>query len=566
MSLIGALNIGTSALAVHQAAIQTTGNNISNAGNADYTRQAVSLAPGSDQMIKTGVFVGSGVQIDAIRRQIDDALEGRLRAAASDSEAAQSNQQWLGQVESVFNELGDADLSSKLSAFFGSWSNLANKPQDIGLRQVVVQNGQSVANLLRDVRGQLTDLQSSIDQRLPALVKQADALTQQIADLNQQVVTVEGGGGGANNLRDQRDAVIKQLSTLMDVKTIDQPNGVVNVYVGSEPLVLGTDTRGLTIVNTGTGNKPVLEVRFKSNQGAVSLTSGQIGGLINSRKTVVDVIDNTDTMAGSLVFDLNKVYSAGQGLEGFDSVSATNRVDDATVALNDVKTGLAHTASNGSFVVHVKDKATGLVTSTLVQIDLDGLNANDTTLNGLATTLTGIAGVKASISAGQLTVAADSSAVDISFSQDSSGALASLGINTFFGGRNATDIQVNQVLKDKPQLLAAAKNGQKGDNQTARLIAALETQPIESLQGQSLKDRYQSMVNQVAAQTASSKSDAEATKSVLETLQTQREAISGVSLDEEAVNLMREQRAFQGAARLVTAVNEMMDTVLNMVR
>src|SRR4051812_29710882 len=121
MSLTGALNIGRSALAVQQAAIQVTGNNIANAGNADFTRQTSDLAPTRDQQIKAGVFVGTGVDLTGIQRQIDEALQGRLRASISDSEGAATTDQWLGRVESVFNELGDDDLSTKLSTFFGSW-------------------------------------------------------------------------------------------------------------------------------------------------------------------------------------------------------------------------------------------------------------------------------------------------------------------------------------------------------------------------------------------------------------------------------------------------------------
>src|SRR3954466_3492854 len=104
MSLIGSLNSGKTALAVQQAAIQVTGNNISNAGNADYTRQVAGLSPSADQQIRPGVFVGTGGGLDSISRQIDDALEGRLRGTVSDNQSAQTAQQWLGQVESVFNE------------------------------------------------------------------------------------------------------------------------------------------------------------------------------------------------------------------------------------------------------------------------------------------------------------------------------------------------------------------------------------------------------------------------------------------------------------------------------
>src|SRR5262245_1143396 len=154
MSLIGALNIGKSALAVTQAAIQTTGNNIANAGNTDFTRQVARLSNNRDQQIAQGIFVGTGVNLTSIQRQIDEALEGRIRGSVSDDSAANVTQQWLGRLESIFNELSDQDLSTQLSTFFNSWSNLANKPQDIGLRQVVIQNGASLAQSLKDLHTQ----------------------------------------------------------------------------------------------------------------------------------------------------------------------------------------------------------------------------------------------------------------------------------------------------------------------------------------------------------------------------------------------------------------------------
>jgi flagellar hook-associated protein 1 len=567
MSLIGALNSSKSALAVHQAAIQVTGNNISNAGNENYTRQVTRTSPRTDQQIRAGVFVGTGVNLDAIERQIDDALEGRLRGSVSDSESAASVKQWLSQVEAVFNELGEDDLSTRLSAFFGSWSNLANKPQDAGLRQVVIQNGDGLAQWFNDLRRQFGSLQAAIDERMPAVVKDADALAQKIADVNGQIVTAEGGtGAAANGLRDQRDALIKRLSELVDVKTVAKEPGVLDVYIGSEPLVVGTMNRGLTVRQDQLEAGPISTVVFKADKGAVKVTGGQLGGLVQARAKVDGTIAKVDELASNLIFELNKLHTAGQGLEGFGSVTAANTVLDTTVALTDPRAGLKHVPTNGSFVVHVKDKSTGLVTSTLVQVDLDGLNGNDATLDSLRAQLDGISGVAATSSAGRLGVSAESNAVDISFSQDSSGVLAALGVNTFFTGRDAHDIAMNKVLQDRPALLAAAKNGEKGDNQTARAIAALETQAIPALGGTSLKDAYEETVNGVAVAVSAAESDAEAAAAVRETLQAQREALSGVSLDEEAVNLMRQQRAFQGAARVISAVNDMMGTVLSMVR
>ena len=89
-----------------------------------------------EQQVRPGLFVGTGVDLTGIQRQIDTALEGRIRASVSDSNAADTTQQWLSRVEASFNELSDSDLSTQLSTFFNGWSDLANKPQDPGLRQI----------------------------------------------------------------------------------------------------------------------------------------------------------------------------------------------------------------------------------------------------------------------------------------------------------------------------------------------------------------------------------------------------------------------------------------------
>ena len=568
MSLIGTLNLAKSALAVQQAALQVTGNNVSNAGNADYTRQTSRVEATPDQELQPGIFLGTGVNLSAVQRQIDEALEGRIRGSISDNESADQLQQWLGRVEATFNELSDDDLSTQLSTFFNSWSNLANKPQDVGLRQVVIQSGQNVADWFKNLRGQLGSLQSDADSRLKALAGDADGLAQKIADLNGQITIAEGGTGGtANGLRDQRDAVLKQLSQLIDIKTVPEQNGsVVNVYVASEPLVVGTLNRGVGLKTETIDDQVVATVIFKANNGAMKLSSGQLGGIASARQQIANTIGQVDTLAGNFIFELNKLHASGQGLSGFNSILSTSGVDDTTVALTDPTSGLKFTPSNGSFVVHVKNKLTGMTTSTLVKVDLDGLNNDDTTLDSLTTDLDAINNVNATNSGGKLKIAADSNDVEISFSQDSSGVLAALGINNFYQGTSAFDIGVNASIASNPALLAASKNGEPADNQTALAIADLESAPLVGLNGASLKDAYQTTVNTIATSAAGAKTNAEATLVVKDTLQAQREALSGVSLDEEAVNLMKQQRAFQGAARLITVVNEMMDTVLNLLR
>lgn len=565
MSLISALNIGKSALAVHQAAIQVASNNIANAGNADYTRQVTGTTPMRDQELRPGVFTGTGVSLSAIQRQIDDALEGRLRTSISDSESAATRQQWLGRVESIFNELGDSDLSTQFSAFFANWSNLANKPQDSGLRQIVLQAGEALSSTFQDLRSQLTNMIGDLDNRMTSLVRDASALAGQVAHINEQIVAAEGGtGGSANALRDMRDATMKKLSELMDVRVQDTANGMVNVLVGSEPLVLGSYNRELLVNQQTAGDRTAATIVNGQDNGTMQVSSGTLGGLTGVRGEIQKVIDQLDALASSLIFDLNKVHSSGQGLEGFSLATAASSVADSSAALDSANAGLAFKPVNGSFVVHVTSKTTGTATSTLVQVDLDGMGAQ-TTLASLQADLDAIGGLSASIVAGKLQIRSDSPNLHISFSQDTSGALAALGINTFFTGSSALDIAVNKELVARPALLAAAQNGQATDNQTARAIAALEAQAMAGLGGKSIRTAYESIVNSVAITNATAKTNLEASLAVKETLGIQREGLSGVSLDEEAINLMRSQRSFQGAARVISAVDEMMRTLLQMI-
>ena len=327
MSLIGALNVGQTGLATAQAAIQVTSNNISNAANPDYTRESAQTSPLPDQQLSQGVFIGTGVDLTSVQRQIDDALDARLRGSISDNQAASTTQQWLSQVQSVFNALGSSNLSTAMNNFFSAWANLANKPQDTGLRQVVLQQGQSLAQTFNSQVTQLESLNSSASSSLTQLAQNADNLASQIANLNGQIVVAQGGSGGtANALLDQRDAVLKQLSQLMNVTTVPQANGAMDVYVGSEALVSNTISNGVTVANQNVNGTVTPTVVFKSNNAAIPLGGGgQLGAITGVQARITGVVAQENNLAHNLIFELNKLHSSGQGLQGISSVTARGR-------------------------------------------------------------------------------------------------------------------------------------------------------------------------------------------------------------------------------------------------
>src|ERR1700722_9227495 len=145
MSINGALNIGANALTTAQSALQVTGTNISNLGNPNYSREVAVTTDLPDQQLSPGVYIGSGVDLSAITRQVDESLNSRLNSATSDYQAANTTQQLSGQIETVFNALGSNSLDTQMTSFMNDWSQLANNPTDTAQRQVVIQDGQSLA-------------------------------------------------------------------------------------------------------------------------------------------------------------------------------------------------------------------------------------------------------------------------------------------------------------------------------------------------------------------------------------------------------------------------------------
>jgi flagellar hook-associated protein 1 len=564
-SLFSALNVASSALSTEQALINVTGNNIANVGNANYTREVGQTTPALDVETQPGQFIGTGVDLTGVQRQVDDALNSRLNGATSDSSAASTTSNWVGQIQSTLAALSGNDLSSNMSSFFTSWSNLSNDPTDSGQRQVVIQSGEDLASYVQGLNTQLNTLQTNVNQELPQQTATANNLATQIASLNVQIVQSQGGTGGTNNsLQDQRQADINQLSQLANITTAVQPSGSINVYIGSEPLVEGQTNHGLSVANIATNassGTTTPTVVFTDTGGTVPVTSGVIGALQNVRSQITDTTDQINTIAKNLISAVNQIHASGQGTEGFSSVTSTNVVSDPTLPLNNSSTGLTETPTNGSFVIHV-DQANGTTTSTLVPVNL-GTTGTPTTLNSLAASLNAITGVTATVNSGQLTIKSSTSGATISFSQDSSGVLSSLGINTFFTGTGAGDIAVNSTVANNTSLLAAAQNGEAGDNSGALAISQVESQSLSGLNGDSLATSYQNLVNEVGNSAAAAKTNASATSTVQSTLTAQQQSLSGVSINEETINLMQQQQAFQAAAQVVQTVNSMYTSLLD---
>lgn len=568
MGLGSALSVGRTALEAYQAALQVAGQNIANVATPGYTRSSVRLEALPGQTYNFGQL-GNGVRINSIVRNVNEALQARLRTAVSDVAASSVERDALNQIEGVLDPLGDRNLGSLISDFFGSLNDLQNTPDNTATRGIVVNTAQSLIQRIRDTRSQLISFRDQINEEITTAANRADQVATDIADLNRRIVIAEAGANGdASALRDQRDRLLEELADTFEIQTREQPNGAVNVYIGNESIIQFGQSFGIKPVNeVGDDGLARIVIRLKINNGPLTTPGGRIAGLIKARDTHnAEQVNRLDELAAGLIYEINRVHSSGQGLAGFSSITGTNPVDDSTVALNDPAAGLAFPPQTGTFFIDVRDEASGEIVRTQINVNLDGIGT-DTSLDSLAADISSnVPNVTATVlSNGRLEISA-ADGFSFTFAEDTSGALASLGINTFFTGDSSLNIDVNDLVVNNVDYVAAAATPYVGDGSNATALVEVQDKAVATLGGSSLNEHYASTMANLAVASSSASSANDASSVILDSLRVQRESTSGVNLDEEAVSLISSQRAYEGAARYMNVVNEMLQTLMTLIR
>lgn len=569
MSLLGpSFQIGRSALAAYQAAIAISGQNIANLANPDYTRQSGRLEAQNGGPVLGGITPGAGVRLTRLQRHVDEALEGQLRLSVANRANAELTHRALSRVEAMYNELSDQDLSTQLSNMFGSFSALQTDPQSNSDRNVTVASADAAVRTIRRHRDgllrQIEDLNGSVE----VAARRAGGIADEIASLNALIVNQEARQQSvASPLRDRRDALLRELSELTGVEVRHQDNGSANVYLGGEPLVEFSRSRGLTVERSVIDGVERAVVRFADNRAPVTLREGQLAGIVISRDVHIrEQLTQLDTLARGIIYEVNRVHSQGRGLVGYSNATGEYAVTDPAAALNTAAAGLTYPVQNGTFIVHVRDTATGTTITRQIEVDLDGLNGDDTSLQSLAASLGAVPGLSASVTSDnrlQLSAAAGS---EFWFSEDSSGALAALGVGSFFTGVDAATIDVAAAVRSDSRLIAASATGQIADGENAGRLAQVWQAGSALLGRLSAEDYHAAMTNNLAVTTAAAQTSLEASDAVHSALYAQRESISGVSIDEEAINLTKFERAFQGATRYLGVLDNLSNEVLGLVR
>jgi flagellar hook-associated protein 1 FlgK len=317
-SSFGALNTANMALVAQQVAVDTTSHNIANANTPGFTRQNAVLettdpftVPAFNRSPAAGQ-IGTGAQAATIRRLRDAFVDGQIRQQTGSLGEQQAMKDVMEQIEVVVNEPSDAGINSMMSRFFNAWQAVTNKPDDRAIRSSLTVEAINFVTLIKRNKGQLEQVGADINRQLELQTDQINSLATRIADLNAQIGQVQGVGQQPNDLRDQRDLLVDALSDLVHVSQAENPNGTINLFVGSRALVLANDALTLTTGVNGAGNTTVL---WAADGAAAGLGNGKMQGLITVRDGLLrDQIDDLDTLAANLITQVNAVHATGFGL------------------------------------------------------------------------------------------------------------------------------------------------------------------------------------------------------------------------------------------------------------
>jgi flagellar hook-associated protein 1 FlgK len=318
----GILGVATSGLLAFQRSLTTTGHNIANVNTEGYSRQRVDLGTRNPQATGAG-FIGKGVDVTSINRVYDDFLTQQVRSSSSSYSELDSYYQLASQVDNfIANE--NTGMSGTLQDFFNAVQEVANDPTSIPARQVMLSEANILADRFNALSSRFTELQTQVNRATEGSIAEINNLATSIAEMNEKIVIAYGSSGGnaPNDLLDERDYLITQLSEKIDVSTVPQQDGALNVFIGSgQTLVMATTAGQLSTQPNGT-DPTKLDVMFSiGGSGLVNIsqniTGGELGGIARFRTEILaPSVTALDDIAAQLATDFNTQHALGWDLNG----------------------------------------------------------------------------------------------------------------------------------------------------------------------------------------------------------------------------------------------------------
>jgi flagellar hook-associated protein 1 FlgK len=407
LGLFGTLNLAARSLQTQMTGVEVTGQNLANVNTTGYSRQRVQISASPDLTTSIGPE-GTGADATSIQQIVSNLLNSQIQSQGSTSgywnaqqTALQSAQNALGEflngsgattsTSATPTDTSGSGLSTQLSNFFSAFSALASSGSDSN-KQAAVGAAQSLATTFNNINSQFGSVRTALNSSLNSDVDSANQLLSQIADLNKQISSSEFGGGSANDLRDEREQDLENLSQLTSVTTSTGTDGAVNVTIGGQSLVAGSSV--LDTLQTYDAGGGQLLVQTKSGGASLTLTNGSMQGTIDARDGELATMQGSvNTLANTLITQVNTIHGSGYNSAGGTGNTFFTGSDAATIGVNAALTNNASLLQISSSATVSGDTSLALGISQLSTATQTALNGQtfsssyDATVAGLGTAL-----------------------------------------------------------------------------------------------------------------------------------------------------------------------------------
>lgn len=618
MSSFSGIEIGKRSLMAHSQQIGTAGHNITNADTEGYSRQRVEVKafdplyrPDLSREERAGQ-IGQGVWTQSVQRVRDELLDKRITAQANQETYWETREKYYSMIENVYNEPAEISVRTNMDKFWKSWQELSLYPQSVSVRNAVITRGESLVDSIKQRNNALSGIGTLLNGDIEATVEQLNEYAYSISELNKEIVRVRGMGDNPNDLLDRRDLMVDKLSKIANITTDTRDSDEFMVHIDGHILVQGGIARKFEVIPL-TDNNGYSKVVWQDTQEDAVVTGGSLGALIELRDIDIrNELQGLDTMTMNFVDLVNDIHKNAVGLnnvtgldffvqqpfvtnvqgnydgngDGLEDTSYIFRINGSNELKATEQTGLEGTIkiSGKNADIEVPYYATDTVEAIVNRInDSDGevkayLDKNNVLVLKATTSqnpqnpdfvirhiedsghfLAGYAGILRGSGAENAYDFAQANAVNLLLT--TSYAVAPVLNPSGY-------LEINNALKQDVLSIGAGYNSNSkyaeiGDGKAAVEIAALRNNPVMIGKSKTFDDYFAESVTNVGLKGEQAEVNLLSHNAIMDDLRNLRESISGVNVDEELADIIKFQHGYNAAAKFVTVIDELLDTVIN---
>lgn len=553
-------NLGKAGLLVAQNRLQTAGHNINNAATPGYNRQSVLVQTAGATPTSAG-WIGRGVVAVSVQRSYDNFLYQQLSDSQSKSAALTS---YGDQISQINNLVADrtVGISPAIQRFFDSLDAVASSPADVAARQDLIGQANSLASQVRDANAFLDSQRQNVNTQITTTVSQINSYLTRIQDLNKQVMVAKASTPNQppNDLLDQRDQLVSELGQLVNIKTYNQDDQI-SITIGNGQTVLGGNTVYPLQGKPSAADPSRLSISYTMTDASGQLqavempdsviTGGQLGGLLTFRSDALDSVQND---LGRVALGISVAIN-DQHVQGYDMAGAPG-TPLFNVGTPKVIGNASNSAMAGTPTASYTPGQLSQITSQDYRVRYDGTAYAVTRLpDGTA--------VSASVSGATLNFEG--------VTLDTTGMAPAVGDSWLVQPTRDAAAGMNVLISDPDKIAAAGETAAgsgvgagsaNGDNALA--LAALRTVKVLANGSMGMNEAYSQLVNSVAVKTGQNTTAQKAQDTLVQQNTAAQQAVSGVNLDEEYINLQQYQEQYQASARLIDTASTLFDTLLSL--